>query len=81
MAFSDDVIDAAWARSSGRCECRRTTHNHNGRCLHTLVKSMQGKEEPGGWEAHHIDATGPDTIINCEILCQSCHKATASYGG
>lgn len=84
MAFSDDVIDAAWDRSDGHCECRRTTHNHNGRCPRILIKSLRGRDVPGGWEAHHKTATilgDNDTLSNCEILCQLCHKATASYGG
>jgi hypothetical protein len=29
MAFSEDIVEQAWKRSGGKCECKRWTHNHN----------------------------------------------------
>jgi len=81
MAFSDFVVDQAWNRSGGKCECTRIRHEHNGPCNKELFKVARGKETPLGWEAHHITAGGPDTLNNCEILCQDCHKQTGTYGG
>jgi 5-methylcytosine-specific restriction endonuclease McrA len=81
MAFSEDVVKEAWKRSGGRCECKREQHGHTGRCYKELKLESRGKESEYGWEAHHIAAGGPDTVSNCEILCQKCHKATVSYGG
>jgi len=81
MAFPESVVKQAWDRSGGRCECRRTTHGHSGRCSRTLLWPSRGKETSYGWEAHHINANGPDTLSNCEILCQDCHKKTRTYGG
>ncbi len=77
MAFSESIKDLAFARSSGRCECRRTTHNHShGRCSVTVTRH--------GAEYHHITsqaAGGSDSLSNCEVLCVECHQATDSYGG
>lgn len=81
IPFPDSVVEEAWQRSGGKCECTRTTHGHHGRCNATLYKSRRGYEGYGGWEAHHINANGPATLSNCEILCIECHKKTQTYGG
>lgn len=80
MAFSDEVIRPAWTRSGGKCECARSTHWHFGSCYRVLDRESRGKETEYGWEAHHINSNGDDTLSNCEILCQNCHKQTQSYG-
>ena len=75
MAFSQAVKDAAYQRAGGKCECRRLSCKHIGRCPRPLVY---------GWDAHHIvsqSAGGSDTLANCEALCVACHKNTLSYGG
>lgn len=71
MAFAQSVIDDAWRRAGGRCE----------RCGRELLAQSRGSESVYGWEAHHKTAGDPDTVSNCEILCQDCHKQTRSYGG
>jgi len=77
MAFSDEVIRQAWQRAGGKCECRRTSHNHPYvRCNKELVWENSGREGRGAWEAHHISASGGDTLSNCEILCWDCHLKT-----
>ncbi len=81
MAFPESVVKQTWDRSGGRCECKRTTHGHSGRCYRILLWTSRGKETSYGWEAHHIVAGGSDTLSNCEILCQDCHKKTGTYGG
>lgn len=51
--FSDELIDRAWARSGGNCECTRVTHGHTGRCNKVLLKSFHGdRYSTYGWEAH-----------------------------
>ncbi len=80
MTFPDSVVQQAWDRAGGRCECRRTGHGHTGRCNRELRWNSRGKETAYGWEAHHVTAGGPDTLSNCEILCQDCHKKTRTYG-
>ncbi len=77
MAFSDSVVEAAWRRAGGRCECRRRSHNHSYvRCNKQLVWDNRGREGRGKWEAHHRSSTGGDTLSNCEILCWNCHTTT-----
>jgi len=81
MAFSDEVVEQAWTRAGGKCECRRTTHEHTGRCNKTLSWENHGCANGGwgAWEAHHrvsVDSGGSDTLSNCEILCCDCHQAT-----
>jgi 5-methylcytosine-specific restriction endonuclease McrA len=74
MPFTQSVKDAAYRRAGGKCECRRSTCTHIGRCLRPLSL---------GWDAHHIvsqDAGGSDALANCEALCLTCHKNTLSYG-
>jgi 5-methylcytosine-specific restriction endonuclease McrA len=71
MAFPQSVVDQAWVDANGHCE----------RCGLELLKGSRGSESKYGWEAHHKTAGGPDTLSNCEILCQRCHKKTRSYGG
>ncbi|MFQ5574093.1 MAG: HNH endonuclease [Terriglobia bacterium] len=73
MTFPETVKDQAFARSGGRCECRRqharqNTPHHDSRC--TKLFARHGEQ----WEAHHIMTGGPDTLSNCEALCLACHK-------
>jgi len=82
MAFSQEVIIAAWKRAGGRCECRLEKCRHlMGRCNRVLDPANR---EPGKkWHAHHVisqDAGGSDSLKNCQILCIPCHEKTGSYG-
>jgi len=75
MSFTDRVVQQAWGRSGGRCECRRWTHKHEQvRCGKELVLTNKGKEGQGRWEAHRFSRTGGDALTNCEILCGDCYK-------
>jgi len=78
MAFSDETIEDAWRRAEGKCECRRSSHDHSyHRCDKWLVREDRGRETgTGAWEAHHVSISGGDTFSNCEILCWDCHKKT-----
>ncbi|KPK42907.1 MAG: hypothetical protein AMJ78_00665 [Omnitrophica WOR_2 bacterium SM23_29] len=77
MAFSDYVVEQAWKRADGKCECRRIVHGHIGRCNKSLSWENRGRETGwGSWEAHHISISGGDGLSNCEILCWDCHKRT-----
>ena len=81
--FPDEVISAAWVRSSGKCECMDGPKcNHlvrpHGRLL---SREAAGKDDStDGWEAHHLNPGSPPTVDNCRILCIECHKRTSSYG-
>jgi len=71
MAFLDEIVRRAWINAGEKCE----------RCYRELLWNSRGLESEYGWEAHHRNADGPDSLDNCEILCQECHKNTQSYGG
>ena len=84
MAFPESVVKEAWQRAGGKCECKRTTHDHAVRCNKQLVLGNRGREGNGCWEAHHIVAIetgGSNTLSNCEILCFDCHSKTGTFGG
>ena len=79
MGFSRSVIEAAWERAGGYCECVRRGHGHHGRCKHPLLESSRGSDCDYGWEAHRIRARDSDRLSNCEILCQDCYKQAEMY--
>ena len=72
------VVEAAWRRAGGCCECPRDTHDHGSdRCNKQLAWADRGSEGTGGWEAKRVESDGGDTLSNCEILCREpCHSAT-----
>ena len=76
--FPESIVEQAWVRSGGQCECEGTTHGHTGRCNKILLKSFQGDRDISyGWEAHSITGSHLDTVSDCLILCwEPCHKAT-----
>ena len=79
MAFSELTIAVAWKRAGDRCECERTTHNHDRvRCNKEVLWESRGREGHGAWEGHHYDGnSNNDVLSNCRIFCWNpCHKAT-----
>ena len=75
--FPETVVELAWRRSGGRCECTRVTHDHDAtRCPRILTKENRGRNMIGAWEAHHINSYGSAVLSNCQILCWSCHERT-----
>ena len=82
MAFSEDTIDIAWARSGGRCECKRILHNHPyNRCPKNLVFKNRGRTGRGCWEAHHKVSTGGDGLANCQIFAGNVTPEPGHLGG
>lgn len=68
MAFSEETKKAALKSAGNRCECKRLSHTHAGRCKTTLTKASA--------EFHHKTAVasgGSDALSNCEVLCRTCH--------
>lgn len=87
MGFSTLIIEQAWERAGGCCECERNYHEHQSthKCSQPLVWDKKNQPgEKGAWFAHHKIATinggSDEDINNCEILCHECHKSAASYG-
>jgi len=79
--FPLDVVEAAWARARGHCECRRKSHGPPMRCNKQLVWKNRGRGTGRGcWEANHVNSNRPGSLSNCEILCWECHKGTRSFG-
>ena len=77
MAFPENVVEQAWKRAGGKCECKRWPHKHNPvRCGKELVYANRGREGQGRWETHHVSPKFGDTLYNCEILCADCYKQT-----
>jgi len=76
--FPQSVIDAAWRRAQGRCECTENCHSVWTRCNKPLDPRniMPGMR----WHAHHINSEGDSVLSNCKILCVPCHKNTRSFG-
>ena len=76
--FSEALIEKAWARSGGICECERAEHNHKGRCRNPLIKSHRGdRYSYFAWEAHSKSGYYLDSLDDCEILCwEPCYTST-----
>lgn len=76
MAFSEPTKNAAFKRSGGQCECRRSTHPHGANRCPTKVSQH-------GARYHHItsqEAGGSNSPGNCQVLCVTCHELTRPYG-
>ncbi len=75
--FPDSIVEQAWVRSGGYCECERTTHGHTGKCHKILLKGDRGnRSDTFCWEAHSKSELHLDSLSDCEILCCKCHYAT-----
>jgi len=72
MAVSEETKKELYKRAGGRCECTMGVCGHNGRCPRSLV--------PDYWDAHHLNANGPNTPGNLIAMCATCHKNTRTYG-
>ncbi len=77
---SGSVIRQAWMRSSGRCECRRSSHRHTPlRCGAPLFWGHRGNRMLlGGWEVLHTETGRWGVIADYEILCCECYKAATT---
>lgn len=80
MVSFDEPVENAWMRSHGRCECRRASHGHVGRCDRDLLWEHRGRPaREDAWEAHHNHpamAAGWEAARQCTILCWACYKET-----
>lgn len=78
--FSTLVVNQAWARSGGCCECEDSSHGHESRCGQRGILPMQGGPNIGGWEAIARDPEGPRDLDNCMIVCSSCFRKMREAG-
>jgi hypothetical protein len=74
MPFSEDVVKDAWELVESKCECTRSSHQHQeGRCNKHLIWESRGKW--GGWDACPVDGNGQHSnLSNCQILCFECRS-------
>ena len=74
--FSEYLIERAWKRSGGECECEKEAHGHVGRCNKMLMLSYRSDHSSAyGWEAHSISGQYLDEMSDIEILCwDPCYK-------
>ena len=67
--FPDSIVRQALERAGRRCECTSySCFHHTDRCKRIF-----------GLQAHHKVRGGPDTLDNCEILCEACHRNAHSF--
>ena len=74
MVFPESIVEKAWERSAGYCECTRIIHEHEGKCNKVLLKNKRrDKDSLYGWEAHSIGGRVLKSLSDCEILCWDCY--------
>jgi hypothetical protein len=72
--FSNLIIQQAWTRSAGRCECVRGDHNHGSRCNRALVwERRTGESKPGSWVADSKSGAFRPGAEDCTIVCWQCY--------
>lgn len=73
------VLQGAWQRSGGRCECLQHGHGHDGRCGQRLFWGMRGSYSEGGWfaDAKHGSAA---TLSGVQIICAECKRKGRGIG-
>ena len=77
--FSEEIVEQAWRRSGGKCECELSGHGHTGKHNIMILESSRGRDSPYGWEAHSVTGSHLNTASDCRIFCWNpCHKATLS---
>ena len=81
MAFPESVMNRAFARSGGRCECKRRHLRDDSDAPHRDGRYAKTLTRHGKWHAHHIKSDRPPVFSNCEVLCVACHKLTRSREG
>lgn len=74
MGFHIGVIEQAWQRSGGRCECAKINHSHPSKCNKVLVRANRGREGPGRWEAYSVSSFDRTSTSDCKILCWNCGR-------
>ena len=80
--FSHEIVRDAYELGGHRCGCTDASCGHHGddegRCGQFLRWIAQGEESPDGWQARHMESTGPGNISNCQILCAACANHAAA---
>ncbi len=76
--FSDEVIENAWTRAQGRCECAERSHPHPSRCGKPLDWAQRGcAGRAAAWEALQAgpkNLGGWQAVHQTRILCCECYE-------
>ena len=75
MPFPLKIVEAAWKRSHGMCECKRVTHGHAIPHKMRLTWENRRKEGSGKWEAYSLTGEYREEVYDCIILCWDCYEA------
>jgi hypothetical protein len=81
LEFPLMVVEQAWERACGQCECRHAVHGHHIPCGRKLEFGMRGVNESGGWEIHAKNRNESPTLANSEVQCFRCYKQSRMYTG
>ncbi len=80
--FSEEIVEQAWARSGGKCECELTGHGHIGKHNTSLLKSYRGdRGNSFGWEAHSVIGSHlqqfliAESFVGTRAIKQRYHKS------
>ena len=73
------VIEQAWQRARGQCECHHAVHGHHIPCGRKLSFDKHSAQENEGWEVHVRNRDAAPTLDNCEVLCYRCYKQSRLY--
>ncbi len=72
---AENIIEKAWSRAGGHCECTSDSHWHNGRCNGIVIRSFRGeKNNTYGWEAYNKNGSCSEPS-DFEIYCAKCYSA------
>ncbi len=75
--FDAEVIEYAWMRSKGKCECTDQKHRHPDPCNSSLVRANRRALGRGEWDAVAripFRRGGEDIAPNCIIMCYTCAR-------
>ena len=76
MPHGMEIVEKAWERSGGKCECKRPGHGHTGRCNQPLQKPQKAHMASSyGWKVNSVSGVFKKDLADCEILCIKCYKA------
>ena len=79
MVNDRELVEQAWARAGGKCECKRIGCQHpGGRCGNTLNQKAFHLDDEDGWYVRLINEFGPQKMFNIEVACSKCFNKLKS---